>query len=541
MRKSNKYSIVGSIFIALIFFFVSVSHSQNIFLTEDFNNGCFSNCLAGTYTSTNGSWTVTNIGSQGFSANTWYVSCAENGNGAGNCASGCGSNATLHLGAQFDGGASYNTWNGSNTNKRVNSPNISTIGKTNITINFVYMENGDGANDDGSVFYSTDGGNTWTLLVNNSKTTTCSPGVGKWASYSSVLPTSCENISNLKIGFLWINNADGVGINPSFAIDDVTLSTSGGLPPVANFTTGNTTICAGQCINFSDQSTNSPNSWNWSFAGATPSSSTQQNPTNICYNTPGIYNVMLTATNSFGNNVMTKNNYITILALPASPGNISGPTTVCFGQANVNYSISSVSGATSYVWTVPSGATISSGQGTTNIVVTFGNTSGNICVSASNSCGTSSTSCISVTVNNCPAPVASFSVNDTTICAGQCVNFNDLSSNGPSSWNWSFPGGNPSSSTQQNPTNICYSATGNYNVTLTVTSSNGSDTQTQTNFINVTTCAAPIADFSASDTTLCAGQCINYFDNSISAVSWSWAFPGATPSSSIAKSNQYLL
>lgn len=81
------------------------------------------------------------------------------------------------------------------------------------------------------------------------------------------------------------------------------------------------------------------------------------------------------------------------------PGAISGSTSVCSGATGETYSISAVTGATSYSWTVPTGATITAGQGTTSITVTFGTASGDICVSASNSCYTSDVSCTSIAVS----------------------------------------------------------------------------------------------------------------------------------------------
>jgi PKD repeat protein len=81
--------------------------------------------------------------------------------------------------------------------------------------------------------------------------------------------------------------------------------------PTANFTGNPTVLCAGGIVNFTDQSTNNPTSWNWSFPGGTPSSSTQQNPT-VVYNTPGTYSVSLTVSNGSGSNTQTKNNYITV-------------------------------------------------------------------------------------------------------------------------------------------------------------------------------------------------------------------------------------
>ncbi|MCX6296269.1 MAG: gliding motility-associated C-terminal domain-containing protein, partial [Bacteroidetes bacterium] len=66
-----------------------------------------------------------------------------------------------------------------------------------------------------------------------------------------------------------------------------------------------------------------------------------------------------------------------------------------------------------------------------------------------------------------------------------CVNFTDLSTNSPTSWNWSFPGGSPATSTSQNPTSICYNANGSYSVTLIATNADGSDTITKVAYIIV--------------------------------------------------------
>lgn len=84
------------------------------------------------------------------------------------------------------------------------------------------------------------------------------------------------------------------------------------------------------------------------------------------------------------------------------------------------------------------------------------------------------------------APVANFT-SDTTILpiGGGNINFFDLSIYEPTSWSWSFPGGNPSTSNVKNPTNINYSQTGYYTVTLTATNAAGSNTFTFVNYIKV--------------------------------------------------------
>jgi PKD repeat protein len=91
--------------------------------------------------------------------------------------------------------------------------------------------------------------------------------------------------------------------------------------------------------------------------------------------------------------------------------------------------------------------------------------------------------------NNAIAPSANFSANETSVCAGSSIDFQNTSLNEPSTWAWSFPGGSPSSSTQVNPQNIVYSTAGVYEVVLTVSNEAGSDTETKTSYITVN--AAP--------------------------------------------------
>jgi len=89
---------------------------------------------------------------------------------------------------------------------------------------------------------------------------------------------------------------------------------------------------------------------------------------------------------------------VTVNSVPALPGSITGPVSVCRRQNNVTYSIAPVSGATSYTWTIPSQAHFNSGQGTTSINIKFGNNSGNISVKANNACGTGATRSLAVSM-----------------------------------------------------------------------------------------------------------------------------------------------
>ncbi len=87
---------------------------------------------------------------------------------------------------------------------------------------------------------------------------------------------------------------------------------------VANFTAAQTVICENSCIDFTDLSSYA-NSWEWSFPGSNTPTSTLQNPTNICYSTPGTYTVDLIVRNAYGPSGATRTNYITVVANPQTP------------------------------------------------------------------------------------------------------------------------------------------------------------------------------------------------------------------------------
>ncbi|MBK7213160.1 MAG: T9SS type A sorting domain-containing protein [Bacteroidales bacterium] len=103
------------------------------------------------------------------------------------------------------------------------------------------------------------------------------------------------------------------------------------------------------------------------------------------------------------------------------------------------------------------------------------------------------------------APTAEFMVSDTSTCEGLAVNFIDYSVGPPTSWAWSFPGGNPSTSNVQNPTNIVYSTAGVYDVSLTVTNPSGSSTINKPGYISVYTVPSAPA---ASNVAVCEGQTV---------------------------------
>ncbi|MBI4649139.1 MAG: PKD domain-containing protein, partial [Bacteroidia bacterium] len=90
----------------------------------------------------------------------------------------------------------------------------------------------------------------------------------------------------------------------------------------------------------------------------------------------------------------------------------------------------------------------------------------------------------SFTCASSPVLNAAFSADNTNISVGGTVTFINLSTGSPTAWQWSFQGGTPSSSTQQNPA-VTYYTAGTYDVSLTVSAGTESDTETKPGYINV--------------------------------------------------------
>jgi hypothetical protein len=120
-------------------------------------------------------------------------------------------------------------------------------------------------------------------------------------------------------------------------------------------------------------------------------------------------------------------NTITINTSPSGPLTISGPISglaaQCASSTNQVYNVNPVPNALNYNWTVPTGWTITAGQGTNSIQVSAGivGQNGVISVTASNACVSSIPTNLSVTVN--PLPTASISGNNGPICSGANATF----------------------------------------------------------------------------------------------------------------------
>ncbi len=130
-------------------------------------------------------------------------------------------------------------------------------------------------------------------------------------------------------------------------------------------------------------------------------------------------------------------------------------------------------------------------------------------------------------------PEVDFTSDTNHILQGGAVNFQDLTTGNPAtSWSWSFPGGLPNASSAQNPT-VYYNDYGTFDVTLTVTNPDGTDTETKVGFVTVDQVFAPDADFQASVLEITEGDMVDFTDLSANnPIAWNWAFEGGEPATS---------
>ncbi len=257
-------------------------------------------------------------------------------------------------------------------------------------------------------------------------------------------------------GYNWSNGAttQSVAVTQPGTYYILTCGTKSNQITVENFTglVTDTSFCTGDTLSVDVSVSNGSYLW-------------QDNTTSPQYTFSATGNYWVQVSN--GSCAFTDTFHISTMQVPlASLGN---DTTLCNGLTLTLSVDSSYSG---YLWST--GATSSS------IVI---NTAGTYTVTVMNGSCTSADT-ISISPLNC-APFVMLQSSDTGFCEKKCLDFTDLSTNNPVSWQWFFPGADSTFSTGQNPAGICYNSYGSFDVTLIACNSIMCDTLFLPGFINV--------------------------------------------------------
>lgn len=217
-------------------------------------------------------------------------------------------------------------------------------------------------------------------------------------------------------------------------------------PSAASAISGNNSVCEGDDqILYSVNSIANATDYLWVLpSGATINSGINTESISIDYNlgsTSGVLSVQ--GSNACGVGSVSNLN-ITVNPLPVSAGGISGNITVCQGETGVVYSVGTITNATSYNWSIPSGATIVQDNGN-SITVDFSNLaiSGIVSVYGTNSCGDGDPRQINVTVNPLPGVVGIISgpINITNCPISTGIEYAIDSVANTTSYLWNTPNG----------------------------------------------------------------------------------------------------
>ncbi|MCO6493322.1 MAG: PKD domain-containing protein, partial [Phaeodactylibacter sp.] len=280
--------------------------------------------------------------------------------------------------------------------------------------------------------------------------------------------------------------------------------------PEASFEPMPAAGCAPLSVVFSNTSTGLGNTYQWFFTGGDPASSTDGAPI-INYNTPGVYDVTLIASNSAGTSTLVISEAV----------RVGGPPAVDFSLSADNLSITLTNlstGADSYLWDFGDGNT-STAANPTHAYSSSGEYE--VSLTAANECG-SDVLVIAVTIVQQPVPL--FSVENAPAgCAPHTVYFVNQSFGDYDSLEWSFPGGMPATSDIPGP-EVVYATPGQYDVQLTLFWANGEEALVQPQAVTVLERPAPAFTFTLD------GLTATFTNLSANATEYTWNFGDGTTS-----------
>ncbi|TNE63544.1 MAG: hypothetical protein EP344_04375 [Bacteroidetes bacterium] len=207
--------------------------------------------------------------------------------------------------------------------------------------------------------------------------------------------------------------------------------------------------------------------------------------------------------------------------LPNTPSGLVGDTILCPGQDAV-FSVPPDSSATSFTWTVPQGVNINAGQDSASIDLTWNDTSGVVCVSAVNACGSSMPFCQPVSV--LPLADPDTLQGAVSVCIGDTVTYNIAPVAGAQEYQWTVPASAVILTGQGSPgISVWWESTDTGDIC--VVASNACDTS-QSACLPVQVTAVPVLPDITGDSTLCAGTNGVYtISGLVNATTYTWTVP----------------
>lgn len=257
----------------------------------------------------------------------------------------------------------------------------------------------------------------------------------------------------------------------------------GGGNVTADFYANTTSTGVGNQVQFFDDSAGSPDSWGWDFTNDGIIDSTAENPI-VTYGTVGTFSVALTVYNGTDADSTTKYNYITITSDGPGCLGCDFSANVTSGQypLTVQFADLSTGSPDEWSWNFGDGGT-STEQNPVHAYIGAGSYTVTFTASALN--GTYSKTKIKTNYITTTEPTTAgvdFTANVTYGTAPLTVLFTDTSTGNPTSWTWEIDGVYQASTQDMT---VTFNDAGTYSITHTATNSEGTGTETKTNYIQV--------------------------------------------------------
>jgi len=252
----------------------------------------------------------------------------------------------------------------------------------------------------------------------------------------------------------------------------------------ADFSADVQTVKAGNPVTFTDISEGTATRWNWTFTGGTPATSELSSPT-VVYDKPGTYAVTLTLGNGTTTSTVTKETFITVSFNEIAANFEVDKTTIKQGES-IKFSDVSTGMPTAWRWELTKATGTPIVVTEQNPTVTFTEPGiYTVKFTASNpEYSNVITKAALLTVVDITAVEANFTSNLSGTYTGGAIDFTDQSVGTATTWNWTFEGGSPATSSSQNPT-ITYNTPGRYNVRLVASNAAKTSTIEKTGYVVV--------------------------------------------------------
>ncbi|MFC5269924.1 T9SS type A sorting domain-containing protein [Adhaeribacter terreus] len=295
------------------------------------------------------------------------------------------------------------------------------------------------------------------------------------------------------------------------------VSINPGAPVQPGAITGNAVACSGLAQTYSVAPVTGASTYTWTLPAGWSGTSTTNSISVTAGSGGGTISVV--ASNGCGSS-SAQTLAVTTSTIPATPGAITGNTSVCVNSTNT-YSVPAVTGANSYTWTLPSGWSGTSSSNSIN--VTAGTASGTISVVATNACGNSSAATLAISLNSTPAQPGSIT-GPTNLCQGSAGTYSVVAVPGATSYNWTLPSGWSGTSNTNSISATAGSAGGN--ITVSATNSCGTST-VQTLAVTATAGLPAQPGAITGSAVVCSGVNVTYSVPAVTgATSYTWTLPG---------------